>query len=129
MEKICTSDLPAISQIEYLFRNNFKYFTEYPSVAAVIFSESLFQNDSLLSQEGRQLLSTHEKALSCAIRKGQMNGDICKIISEKEMIRILIGSARYIVTQWRLSSYSFDLISEGNLMLASLKKLLSPDKQ
>ena len=128
MEKTCTSDLPAIEKIEYLFSNNFKYFTEFPSVASVVFSESIFQNDSLLSQEVHQLLNMQEKALLCAIQKGQANGEVCKQIPEKELIRIIIGSMRYIVTKWRLSNYGFDLIAEGHLMLVSLNKLLTPDK-
>lgn len=126
MEKTCTSDLPAIAKIEYLFSNTFRYFTEFPSVASVVFSESIFQNDSMLSQEVHKLLNMQEKALSCAIQKGQENGEVCKLIPEKELIRIIIGSMRYIVTKWRLTNYSFNLIEEGNLMLASLNKLLTP---
>ena len=126
MEQSCTSDLPALEKIKNLFQNNFRYFSEFPSVTAVIFSESIFQNDSILSQEVHQLLNMHEKALSCAIQQGQANGEICTLIPETDLIRIIIGSMRYTVTKWRLSNYSFDLMQEGTLMLASLKKLLTP---
>ena len=71
MESACTSDLPALQKIENLFQNNFKYFTEFPSVTAVMFSESIFQNDSVLAQEVHQLLTMLEKALSCAVEKGR----------------------------------------------------------
>ena len=127
MEQTCTSDLPALEKIKNLFQNNFRYFNEFPSVTAVIFSESIFQNDSDLAQEVRQLLNMHEKALSCAIQRGQEKGEICTMIPEKELIRIIIGSMRYTVTKWRLSNYGFDLMEEGTLMLDSLKKLLTPN--
>lgn len=126
MESACTSDLPALQKIENLFQNNFRYFTEFPSVTAVIFSESIFQNDSVLAQEVHQLLTMLEKALSCAVEKGQENGEICTLIPKKQLIRIIIGSMRYTVTKWRLSNYGFDLIEEGTQMLDSLKKLLAP---
>jgi AcrR family transcriptional regulator len=126
MEKTCFSSAPSVTKIEKLFTNNFKYFSEFPSVAAVIFSVSIFQNDSVLSKEVYRLLSMQEEALSCVIKKGQESGEICTMIPEKELIRIIIGSMRYIVTKWRLSNYSFDLISEGNLMLSCLNRLLIP---
>lgn len=126
MEAACTSDLPALEKIENLFQNNFRYFTEFPPVTAVIFSESIFQNDSLLAQEVHQLLNMLEKALSCAVEEGQRNGEICTMIPKKELIRIIIGSMRYTVTKWRMSNYGFDLMQEGTQMLGSLKKLLVP---
>lgn len=126
MESACTSDLPALQKIENLFQNNFRYFTEFPSVTAVIFSESIFQNDSLLAQEVHKLLNMLEKALSCAVEEGQEKGEISTLIPKKELIRIIIGSMRYTVTKWRLSSYGFNLIEEGTQMLNCLKKLLTP---
>lgn len=126
MEQSCTSKIPALEKIQTIFQNNFEYFVKFPSVTAVIFSESIFQNDSLLTQEVHQLLAMHEKALSCALQQGQANGEICTLIPEKDLIRIIIGAMRYTVTKWRLSNCSFDLIEEGSQVLGSLKKLLTP---
>lgn len=126
IKQACESEQPALARIETLFGNNFKYFNEFPAVTAVIFSESIFQNDSQLAQEVRNLLGMHEKALTCAIQEGQKTGDICTMIPEKDLVRIIIGSMRYVVTKWRLSNFTFDLIEEGRQTLESLEKLLQP---
>jgi len=125
LKETCASDTPALKQIETIFTRHFKYFSEKPAVTAVIFSESIFQNDSHLAQEVFKLLQMHEKALSCIIERGQKKKEIRNSILEKELIRVIIGSVRYTVTKWRLSGYNFDIQKEGALILNCLKKLLS----
>lgn len=124
LKESCASDIPALEQIESIFTRNVHYFSKKPAVTAVIFSESIFQNDTSLSQEVFKLLEMHEKALNCIIERGQKRDEIRNDISEKELIRIIIGSIRYTVTKWRLSGYRFDLNKECALILDCLKKLL-----
>jgi len=124
LKESCTSDMPALEQIEAVFTRNIHYFSKKPAVTAVIFSESIFQSDTLLSKEVFKLLEMHEKALNCIIDRGQAHHEIRKDIQKKELIRVIIGSIRYTVTKWRLSGYSFDLKKECALILDCLKKLL-----
>lgn len=124
LKESCASDTPALEQIETIFTRHVHYFSEKPAVTAVIFSESIFQNDTQLSKEVFNLLEMHEKALNCIIERGQKHNEIRNDIGEKELIRIIIGSIRYTVTKWRLSGYSFDLKTECALILDCLKKLL-----
>lgn len=120
----CGSDMPALEQIESIFTRNTQYFTEKPAVTAVIFSESIFQNDAHLSKEVYNLLEMHERALNCIIERGQKKHEIRNDISEKELTRVIIGSIRYTVKKWRLSGFDFDLSIEIVLILDSLKKML-----
>ena len=125
LKESCASNSPAIAQIEEIFSKHFHYFTEKPAVTAVIFSESIFQNDTDLAKKVYNLLEIYEKALSCIIERGQKNNEIRNCIREKELVRVVIGSIRYTVAKWRLSSYSFDLKAEGALILNCLRELLS----
>jgi len=120
----CNSDRSAIEMIEEIFQHHFEYFVDKPAVTSVIFSESIFQNDSRLVKEVFRLLEMHEKALSCIIVKGQETGEIKSNIADKEYVRIIIGSIRYTVTKWRLTGFEFDLLEEGKLMLKSIKEIL-----
>ena len=120
----CDSNRPSLEMIEEIFHHHFEYFVAKPAVASVIFSESIFQNDSRLVKEVFRLLEMHEKALTCIIVKGQQAKEINNNIAAKEFVRIIIGSIRYTVTKWRLTDYGFDLLKEGRLMLESIKKLL-----
>ena len=124
LKESCSSDISALEQIETIFTRHVHYFIEKPAVTAVIFSESIFQNETTLSKEVFKLLEMHEKALNCIIERGQKHNEIRSDIGEKELIRVIIGSIRYTVTKWRLSGYSFDLKKEFTLVLDCLKKLL-----
>ncbi len=125
LESACSSDKPAMEEISRIFTHHFNYFHEKPAVAAVIFSESIFQNENLLSKEVFKLLKMHEDALMCIISRGQLNGEIRKeMLSKVQLVRIIIGSIRYTVTKWRLSNYEFDIKDEGKILLENIKELL-----
>ncbi len=125
LESACSSEQPAMEEIEKIFAHHFNYFDKKPAVAAVIFSESIFQNDNLLSKEVFKLLKMHEDALMCIISRGQLNGEIRNEgISKVQLVRMIIGSIRYTVTKWRLSNYEFNIIDEGKILLESIKLLL-----
>ncbi len=121
----CSSEISALADMENIFKHHFNYFAGKPAVSAVIFSESIFQNDSLLSIEVYKLLKMHEDSLTCIIKRGQENGEIkLNNIKIEQIVKIIIGSIRYTVTKWRLSNYKFDIKSEGKILLESLKELL-----
>lgn len=125
LENACTSERSAMEEITNIFTHHFNYFAEKPAIAAVIFSESIFQNDNLLSKEVYKLLLMHEDALVCIINKGQATGEIRSgSISKVQLVRIIIGSIRYTVTKWRLSNYEFDIKREGLILLENIKELL-----
>ena len=124
LTKVCMFDNPALRLIEDIFMHLFRFFTEKPAVTAVIFSESIFQNDSRLAREVFKLLRMHEEALYCIVEKGRERGEIKKTIHKKELSRIIIGSIRYTVTTWRLSHFAFVLMKEGKIMVEALKDLL-----
>ena len=125
LETACSSKLPAMEEIAKIFAHHFNYFNEKPAVTAVIFSESIFQNNSLLSKEVTKLLKTHEDALMCILNRGQLSGEIRNGgISKVQLVRMIIGSIRYTVTKWRLSNYETDIKNEGKILLDNIKKLL-----
>ncbi len=124
LDKVCTSEKSAPELIEDIFLHHFRYFTERPAVTAVIFSESIFQNESRLSEGVSKLLSMHEEALSCILKKGQDRGEIKKDIRRQELIRIVIGSIRYTVTSWRISRFNFDLMQEGKRVVKAIIRLI-----
>ncbi|MCP5061416.1 MAG: TetR/AcrR family transcriptional regulator [Ignavibacteriae bacterium] len=125
LERACTSELPALEDIENIFIHHFNFFAKKPAVAAVIFSESIFEHSNKLSKEVMKLLKTHEDALMCIITRGQLSGEIRNgAVSKEQLVRIIIGSIRYTVTKWRLSNYKFNIKKEGKSLLANIKELL-----
>ena len=124
LKTVCASNKTPIEQIESIFTHHFKRFSEKPAIASVIFSESIFQNDSRLTAEVFKLLRGHEEALECIIESGQKRGEFRNDVQCKVMVRMIIGSIRYTVTKWRLTHFQFNLISEGAILLDSIKQMI-----
>ncbi len=118
------SDVPALEQIGNIFTHHIDFFVQKPAITAVIFSESLFQSDTNLSKEWFSLVKMHEKELRCVVERGRIHKEISCDMGDKEIIRIIVGSIRYTVTKWHLSSYSFDLKAECFLVIDGFKKML-----
>jgi len=124
LEQVKKSKLPALQQFEEIFLYRLKYFTQKPAVAAVIFSESIFQNDIRLTNAVNEFLKMHEDTLRIIIERGIQKEEIRRGILVDETIYITIGSMRYLVTRWRLNGHDFDLYEKGVQLLGNLKELL-----
>lgn len=124
LEEIKKSDISALQQFENIFTHRLEYFAQKPAVAAVIFSESIFQNHKRLSGEVNKFLKMHEESLRIILERGIQKKEIREDISIEETIYIIIGSMRYLVTRWRLDGHNFDLIASGRKLLENLKGLL-----
>ncbi len=124
LKSVCGSEESAMKHIENIFTHHFKRFSEKPAIASVIFSESIFQNDSRLTAEVIKLLNSHEEVLRCIIDNGQKSGEFRDDVECNVLVHMIIGSIRYTVTKWRLTHFEFDLIPEGRELLNNIKKLI-----
>ncbi len=121
---IYSIDRSAIEQIEMMFLKHFKKFTENPALAAVIFSEEIFQNDKKLSNQIAVIMRLNQEAMLSLIEKGQVNNEFRKDIPKEQLSLIIMGALRLIVKKWKLSNYSFDLEKEGADLWKSIKILI-----
>ena len=124
LKKVCASNEAPMQMIENIFLHRFSRFVENPAVAAVIFSESIFQNDKQLSKKVFELIGKHEEVLTCIISKGQESGDFRNDIPCAHLVHIIIASIRYLVAKWRASEYNFDLVEQGMVLLKNIKLLI-----
>ena len=127
--KILYSDANAIDQIKLLFKAQLDIFVKKPILLSVIFAEEIFQNEKVLADRVYSVMKINEEILSALLLKGQTKGNIRKDMSDKSMTLIFMGAIRLIVTQWRLSGFSFDLIKEGEVLLNDIEKLLTNQAQ
>jgi AcrR family transcriptional regulator len=123
--RILSKSSVSIEHIEAIFISHFKQFTAKPALAAVIFSEEIFQNDERLAEQVSSIMQLNQKMIVEIIQNGQKNKEIRKDIHAEQFSIITMGALRLLVTQWQLSKYSFDLEQEGGKLLDSLKKLLA----
>jgi AcrR family transcriptional regulator len=123
-DRIRSSEISAIQQIKSILLEHFQEFTANPSIAAVIFSEEIFQNDKRLSEEVFSIMQLSQDTMIALIEKGQKSGEIRSDISKESLSLIMMGALRLMVTKWRLSGFSFDLEKEGTELWDSIEKIL-----
>ncbi len=118
------SEGDAISKIYHLFLNQFKIFTNSPSLVAVIFSEELFRNESMLVERVSEIMNNSFNVLTQIIKSGQENGELRSDVEAEHLAVVVMGSLRLFVKQWQMSNYSFDLVKKGNELSNTIKTLL-----
>lgn len=124
LEVVLNADEDAISKINHLFSNQFKVFSQSPSIVAVIFSEELFRNETLLEKKVSEIMNNSIEKLSSIIRAGQEKGEIRSDIDARHLTVVVMGTLRLFVKQWQMSDYAFDLVKKGDELSDSIKKLL-----
>ncbi len=120
-----TIEISTIKRIEAFYSMAFQNFSKNPSYVSVIFSEAIFQFDKRLSTEVYSIMNLNLEKMENIIKQGQQKGEISKEVNSKQLALILLGSQRLMVTRWRLSDYSFDLIDEGKKLFKTMQKLIS----
>jgi AcrR family transcriptional regulator len=107
-----------LQQIQNFIETLLEYFENHPGVAVVVTSEDIFQNESSLSQEIKKLVENRISNMTKIIQNGQAAGEITDKYPARDLAFMILGSLRFLVITWRLSSFSFSLQKKGE----SLKK-------
>jgi TetR/AcrR family transcriptional regulator, fatty acid metabolism regulator protein len=102
----------------------FKIFGENHNLAKVIFAEANFQNVEELKNSIFIIMNSTQKLLNDKISAAQQKGQINNQISAINLTRFIIGSMRFLVTQWNMSDAMFDIENEGKLLCADLRKIM-----
>ncbi len=118
------SNLKPFERIEYIFSSHFKMFSKNKALAAVVFSEELFRNMTVLKNKVRDIINENNKNIILIIQEGQQGGNIRKDLPAKHLAIMIMGPLRLLVKKWELNNYSFNLVAEGAELFSTLKKLL-----
>ncbi len=122
-DELSTNDNSMV-KIERLFLNHFKTFSRSPSLVAVIFSEEIFRNETVLNEKVAEIMKKNASNLTNIIEQGQEQGDIRTDIQSSDLSIIIMGSLRMFVKQWHMSHYTFDLTEKGIEFIKSIKILV-----
>ena len=120
-----STNTDALAKLQTLFQERFVHFDANPAIAAVIFSEEIFQNDKRLSEEVFIIMQESQAIVRSVIENGQKSGQMRTDISAKQLSLLITGALRLIVTQWRLSGFAFDLQKEGRKLWKSIKQIVT----
>jgi AcrR family transcriptional regulator len=120
-----SSDHSAYDVLAAIITRQIDMFVEKPIIAAVIFSEEIFQNEKQLSETVFSIMSDNSNTFLEIIKNGQDKGELRNDVPAEQLSNMLMGAIRLLITRWRLSGFAFDLKSEGNILIDSFKKILT----
>lgn len=124
-EMMETYEATAVEKLSFMFSKMLELFSETPSMVSVIFSEEIFKNEQVLKIKMVEILNLHAQTLENIISKGQSEKNVREDIDEKSLALIAMGSLRLLVKKWDMNNHNFDLKTEGNKLIAVLRKVLS----
>ncbi len=113
-----------IAIIRETFTNRAKRFTKNPSIAAVIFSEAIFENNSQLYAAIGNIMEESQMKCVNIIKKGQNEGQIVDYIDAEQLALMIVGAFRLLVTKWHMSKNSFDLEEQTKILFNALEKIV-----
>ena len=111
--------------LRQIFSSQLNSFVQRPSIVSVIFSESIFQFNSELSQKVSEMMSIMQTSISKLIVQGHKSGQINTLINHEVLTTIIMGSMRMVVLKWKLSGNTSHLEKDGLNVLNSVLKLIS----
>ena len=120
---ILTSEKDALEKFEEILKFKFTHIQENPALVMVIFSETSFQYNSVLSKVVRKILEQRTKKIITLIEIGQKEGSIRKDIDTQQLATIVLGGIRTTILSWKLSGFKTDLKSDGKKLWTTLEIL------
>ncbi len=113
-----------IEKIEQLFKYLFSHFKENPAIVLVIFSETSFQHNKLLSKTVLEIMGQKKIMMETILEFGQMDGSVRKDIPKNHLATIIMGSMRLSILNWRLNDFAHDLDDIRVELWRAIEKIL-----
>ena len=117
-------DIPALDELGLIMREVVHSFAEDENVAAASYSLLLLQKDKPILQKIQSVIELAIVRTDGILEKGQEAGEVRNGIPARELAMIIFGALRLLIERWNLSSNSFDIKAEWDLLWFALKKMI-----
>lgn len=128
LQELQKTKLNPLEKVHFFIMNRYELFTSNPDLAQVMFSDELFYYDPVFFKQFQKISSNHREVLLNFIEEAQKEGFIQSGVNSERIFTILIGSMRFLITQWNLSGRKFDLVKEGDSLFQTIKNLIADKK-
>ena len=122
--KIINSEKTALEKIKLIISFQFDHLQKNPDIIMVVFSETSFQYNNILSNLVAKVMKQRHKKLMSIIEDGQKNNIIRQDISSNQIATIIMGSMRLTVLKWKLNNFESNLSKEGKELWETIEKLI-----
>lgn len=128
LQELQKTKLNPLEKVHFFIMNRYELFTSNPDLAQVMFSDELFYYDPVFFKQFQKISMNHREVLLNFIEEAQKEGFIQSGVNSERIFTILIGSMRFLITQWNLSGRKFDLVKEGDSLFQTIKNLIAEKK-
>lgn len=128
LQELQKTKLNPLEKVHFFIMNRYELFTSNPDLAQVMFSDELFYYDPVFFKQFQKISMNHREVLLNFIEEAQKEGFIQSGINSTQLFTIIIGSMRFLITQWNLSGRKFDLVKEGDSLFQTIKNLIAEKK-
>ncbi len=122
--ELTTIQATPTEKLKQMLLHRFAYFSTNRAIASVIFSEELFRNDRRLSGQIYEIMLANQQVIIDIIKSGQKSGEFRNDVPPQQIVFMVTGALRLIVTYWRLSEFKIDLIEEGEKLWETVKTII-----
>jgi len=116
-----------LKDIQQIIISHLKYFAEKPEMAALVYPEEVFQAEPLISSQVQETIEKRIGSIGQIIKQAQQQGRITERQSAENLALIIFGSIRILITNWRFSGFSFDLVQRGQNLANDLIALIQAE--
>lgn len=120
-QKIFTDiSIDPLERLRRFFNRVFEMFTKNPALISVIFSEEIFQNETILKEKVNNIQNLNEMLVNSILKEMQAKKEMSRFADIEMISLMMFGSIRLLVKKWKYSNHSFDLIEKGNNLFNTL---------
>jgi len=113
-----------LQDIERIIIGHLEYFATKPEMAALVYPEEVFQAEPLISAQVQETIEKRIDTITQIIKQAQQQGKVSSRQSAENLALIIFGAIRIMITNWRFSGFSFDLVSKGKTLVNDLMNLI-----
>lgn len=120
------ADLDTEDKFLSIFQRHFNFFKKNPYFVVVVFSDGLIEDNERVNEAFLRIMAIKMKHMMPIIIAGQKSGIFSNQVTGEELLHFIMGAFRLQMFKWRLASFEFDIVKQGNHMLEALITLISP---
>lgn len=128
MDVRLTNAISGVESAEEKFRNffqsQFAFFKEHPHFVVAVFSDGLMEESTSINEAISKIMTVKIKHLMPIIVEGQVKNVFTRALNPEELVHVVMGAFRLQMFKWRVANFQFDLLRNGENLIAAILTLI-----
>ncbi len=117
-------DIEPMDKLSHYLMDRYHLFSTHKELLMMMPAAEMLCYDSNIGERMSIFVNKHIDIMISVLREAQAAGTIDPSSDPMQLLRIIAGSSRYLVSQWVFFDQKFDLVEEGAKLCQTLRKLM-----